>query len=65
MLGLYMGQALVLSEHEDKVQNRYKEKHTSQTSRDTSSTSNIQVCVDGTSIKAEAKLNFASSCSVA
>ena len=26
MLGLYMGQALVLSEHEDKVQNRYKEK---------------------------------------
>ena len=31
MLGLYMGQTLVLSEHEDKVQNRYKEKHTSQT----------------------------------
>ena len=32
MLGLYMGQALVLSEHEDKVQNRYKEKtYTSQT----------------------------------
>ena len=26
-----MGQTLVLSEHEDKVQNRYKEKHTSQT----------------------------------
>ena len=31
MLGLYMGQTLILSEHEDKVQNRYKEKHTSQT----------------------------------
>ena len=31
MLGPYMGQTLVLSEHEDKVQNRYKEKHTSQT----------------------------------
>ena len=31
MLGLYMGQTLVLSEHEDKVQNRYKEKHASQT----------------------------------
>ena len=31
MLGLYMGQTLFLSEHEDKVQNRYKEKHTSQT----------------------------------
>ena len=31
MLGLYIGQTLVLSEHEDKVQNRYKEKHTSQT----------------------------------
>ena len=31
MLGLYMGQTLVLSEHEDKVQNRYKEQHTSQT----------------------------------
>ena len=30
MLGLYIGQTLVLSEHEDKVQNRYKEKHTSQ-----------------------------------
>ena len=26
-----MGQTLVLSEHEDKVQHRYKEKHTSQT----------------------------------
>ena len=26
-----MGQNLVLSEHEDKLQNRYKEKHTSQT----------------------------------
>ena len=25
-----MGQTLVLSEHEDEVQNRYKEKHTSQ-----------------------------------
>ena len=31
MLGLYIGQTLVLSEHEDKVQNRYKEQHTSQT----------------------------------
>ena len=31
MLGLYMGQTLVLSEHEDKVQNRYKEQHTNQT----------------------------------
>ena len=30
MLGLYMGQTLVLSEHEDKVQHRHKEKHTSQ-----------------------------------
>ena len=30
MLGLYMGQTLISSEHEDKVQNRYKEKHTSQ-----------------------------------
>ena len=30
MLGLYMGQTLALSEHEDKVRNRYKEKHTSQ-----------------------------------
>ena len=26
-----MGQTLILSEHEDKVQNRYKEKHTTQT----------------------------------
>ena len=26
-----MGQTLILSEHEDKVQNRYKEKHTCQT----------------------------------
>ena len=31
MLGLYMGQTKTLSEHEDKVQNRHKEKHTSQT----------------------------------
>ena len=31
MLGLYMGQTLILSEHEDKVQNRYEEKHASQT----------------------------------
>ena len=31
MLGLYMGQTFILSEHEDEVQNRYKEKHTSQT----------------------------------
>ena len=30
MLGLYMGQTLVLSEPKDKVQNRYKEKRTSQ-----------------------------------
>ena len=28
-----MGQTLVLSEHEDKVQNRHKEQHTSQTSK--------------------------------
>ena len=34
MLGLNMGQTLILSEHEDKVQNRYKEKHTSQTLKD-------------------------------
>ena len=26
-----MGQTLILSEHKDKVQNRYKEKHTSKT----------------------------------
>ena len=31
MLDIYMGQTLILSEHKDKVQNRYKEKHTSQT----------------------------------
>ena len=83
-----MGQTLILSEHEDKVQNRYKEKHTSQTlkgalifnydfplkaalndrtrlqffknslTKTTSMTTSI-------SIKAEAKLNFASSCPVA
>ena len=66
MPGLYMGQAFVLSEHEDKVQNRYKEKtYQSDISRHLVGTSNIQVCVDGTSIKAEAKLNFASPSPVA
>ena len=30
-----MGQTLVLSEHEDKGQNRYKEKHTNQTLKGT------------------------------
>ena len=84
-----MGQTLVLSEHEDKVQNRYKEQHTSQTLKgalifdgdlplkaalndrtrlqffykffDKKTTS----ITTSTSIKAGAKLNFASSCPVA
>ena len=86
-----MGQNLVLSEHEDKVQNRYKEKHTSQTlkgalifdddlplkaalnDRIAEPDSNFLKLLQqkttsmttSTSIKAEAKLNFASSCPVA
>ena len=86
MLGLYMGQTLVLSEHEDKVQNRYKEKHTSQTLKGAlifdddlplkaalNDRTRLQVFKSSltkttsmtTSIKVEAKLNFASSCPVA
>ena len=88
MLGLYIGQTLVLSEHEDKVQNRYKEKHTSQTLKGAlifdddlplkaalndrtrlqffkSSLTKTTSMTTSTSIKVEAKLNFASSCPVA
>ena len=88
MLGQYMGQTLVLSEHEDEVQNRYKEKHTSQTLKGAlifnddlplkaalnhrtrlqffkSSSTKTTSMTTSTSIKAEAKLNFASSCPVA
>ena len=83
-----MGQTLVLSEHEDKVQNRHKEQHTSQTSKGAlifdddlplkaalndrtrpqffkNSLTKTTSMTTSTSIKAEAKLNFAPSCPVA
>ena len=83
-----MCQTLILSEHEDKVQNRYKEKHTSQTLKGAlifnddlplkaalndrtrlqffkSSLTKTTSMATSISIKAEAKLHFASSCPVA
>ena len=85
-----MGQTLVLSEHEDKVQNRYKEQHTSQTLKGAlifdddlplnaalNDSTRLQFLKNSltknnihdhwylSSIKAEAKLNFAPSCPVA
>ena len=75
-----MGQTLILSEHEDKVQSRYKEKHTSQTLKGAlifdddlplnvalNDRTRLQFFKNSlsTSIKAEAKLNFVSYCPVA